>query len=393
MSRRVRRLGLHRLTSARHRGLLIALGVLALLSSAVVVAMPAGASGGWEGFAAGSWPGGAWRPYAASSPFNQPIGSARVHPDSAPLVAGALQWGPPAPLTAGTADTSEDYGHPVYYAQSSDPVYLLHPTEHWGHSTIAGRRIRIPVAARPAGGSDRHMTVVTPVGWEYDFWRAQPPPPGGGTLTFAWGGRVRVVGSGLNTGATAAGFAGLAGVIRPEELAAGRIDHALFIVLKCTGSGTSFGYGARQSHGGAGSYVYPAAAGASACGKTGSLPPLGARFQLAMSTAQIAALGIPAWKRAILTALVKYGGYVGDTGGPGFALMVQSSSTYTSFGAPDRLVQVARAAGIAGHQGRYLFDLAGGVDWQHYLRIVVPPASPRRVPPAAHRRASHKRRS
>ncbi len=230
----------------------------ALVALVLVPAGAAGAGNGWQGVGAGNWPGPGWRPYAASSPFNQPIGPAAVHPESAALVAGSLQWGPPASLIAGTAESSSDYGHPVYFSQPSDPLYALHPTEHWGHNTIAGTRIRVPSGARPAGGSDGHMTVVTPDGWEYDFWRAQRPPPGGGTLTFAWGGRVRIAGDGLGGSATAAHFAALAGVIRPEELAAGRIDHALFIVLRCSSSATGFGYGARKQQSWLGSYVYPA---------------------------------------------------------------------------------------------------------------------------------------
>ena len=338
------------------------------------------ASAGWDGFGAGNWPGAGWRPYADSSPFNQLIGKHAVHPRSAELVAHALQWGPPASLTAGQADTPEDYGHPVYYAQPTDPVYVLKPRESWDPSHLAGRRIRVPAGARPAGGSDGHMTIVMPDGWEYDLWRARAPSPGRRTLSFALGGRVQMTGNGLGGRATAAGFAGLAGVIRPEELAAGHIDHALFIVLKCTGTGTGFGYGARADrHSETGSYVYPAAAGGSDCGTANAgLPPLGARFQLAMSGAQIAALHAPAWKTAILTALARYGGYVGDTGGPGFGFMVQSSSTYTSFGAPDRLVEVARSAGLTAWRGLYVFPVADGVIWRRFLRVVGPPVARRR---------------
>jgi hypothetical protein len=362
----------------RARAALATLASLAFAAGAIASAYAQGGGGsaGWSAFGAGSWPGAGWRPYANSSPFNQPIGNSAVHPDSARLAAGALQWGPPASITAGVADTTYDYGHPVYFAQPTDPVYVLHPTEPWGRNAIAGMRIRVPAGARPAGGGDGHMTIVMPEGWEYDLWRAQRPPPAGGTLTFAWGGRLRIDGSGLGGRATAAHFGSLAGVIRPEELAAGHIDHALFIVLRCTGSGTSFGYGVRQGRG-TGSYVYPAQAGAGSCGQGAALPPLGARFQLAMSAAQIRALGVPAWKRAILTALALYGGYVGDTGGPGFAFMIQSSSTYTSFGAPDRFVQLARGAGLPVRGGHYVFAVADGVDWQRYLRIVVPPTAHR----------------
>jgi hypothetical protein len=346
-----------------------------LLGVVAVDALGGSPRTGWLGLGAGVWPGADWRPYSATSPFNMLIGKATPNPRSDQLVQGALQWGPPANLVAGEADTAYDYGHPVYYATRADPVYVLHPTEDWGSSSIAGRPIPVPVGARPAGGSDGHMTIVTPDGWEYDLWRAQAPSAG--RLTFAWGGRVRIDGSGLGSDATAAHFGSMAGLVRPEELAAGHIDHALFIVLKCTGTGTSFGYGVHQTRGtGTGSYVYPASAGGSSCDHgEEDPPPLGARFQLAMSRAQIAALHAPRWKLAILNALARYGGYVGDTGGAGFAIMLQSGSTYTSFGVPDRLVQLAHRLGITSQGGRYVFDLASGVDWRHALRIVSPPVA------------------
>lgn len=332
----------------------------------------------WGGFQAGNWPGASWRPYASSSPFNQLVGhagAAEPVPRSAPLVAAALQWGAPAGITVGTAGTSDDYGHPVYYARRHDPLYALHATEPWGHNPIEGLRIHVPADARPAGGSDHHMTIVTPSGWEYDLWHANAPSPQSRRLTFGWGGRTQIYGSGLGSNATAAHFAGLAGVIRPEELAAGRIDHALFIVLRCTGSGAGFGYRTHASRRAwIGGYVYPAAGGGKTCrAHDPTLPPMGARFRLAMSDAQIEALPFPRWKKAVLLALANYGGYVGDTGGPGFAFELQSGSTYTSFGAPDRFVAVARQAGIRPYGGRYYFDVGSGVDWKRYLQVLAPP--------------------
>jgi len=188
------------------------------------------------------------------------------------------------------------------------------------------------------------------------------PARGGGTLTFAWGGRLRIDGIGIGGRATAANFGTWRASIRPEELAAGRIEHALFIVLRCSGSGASFGYGVRQRNHWTGVIVIRRSPGASSCGEhNGNLPPLGAHFQLAMSRAQIAALATRAWKRAISPPRTLRR-YVGDTGGPGFAFAIQSSATYTSFGAPDRLVQVARGAGITAGGGRYVFDISDGVD-------------------------------
>jgi len=309
---------------------------------------------GWGGFGPGHWPGADWRPYAASSPFNGSVSGAPSDPRSAQLVAAALQWGAPSSIVVGTAGTSGDFGHPVYWAQPGDPAYTLHATESWGRAPIEGMRIPVPAAARPAGGSDGHLTVVTPDGWEYDLWQAHAPPAGGGTLTFGWGGRTRVDGDGLDSRATAAHFGGLAGVIRPEELAAGHIDHALFVVLKCTSG-----------------HVAPAQGDGAQCA---GAPPMGTRFQLTLSEAQIAALTVPAWKKTILVALARYGGYVGDTGGSGFGLMIQSSSTYTSFGVADPFVALARANGVAAWQGTYALDLASGVDWAHDLRAVAPPS-------------------
>lgn len=349
---------------------------MVLLTAAVAVSC-AGAHPleSWDGFQAGNWPGATWRPYGPKSPFNQPLGDAAAIPRSAQLVAAALQWGEPASMTVGIAGTTEDYGHPVYYARRRDPRYALHATEPWGHNPIQGMWIPVPPGAQPAGGGDHHMTIITPNGWEYDLWHASMPSAGGHTLFFGWGGRTRIYGSGLGSPATAAHFAGLAGVIRPEELAAGKIDHALFIVLRCTGTGRAFGYGVHESRQPwDSSYVYPARAGGTSCAAHDpSLPPMGTRFKLAMSSAQIEAMPFPRWKKAILLALAEYGGYVGDTGGPGFAFELQSSSTYTSFGAPDRFVQLARQAGIAPEAGRYSFDLASGVDWWRYLEVVAPP--------------------
>jgi hypothetical protein len=221
------------------------------------------------------------------------------------------------------------------------------------------------------------MTVVQPDGWEYDLWEARARPAGGGTLRFGWGGRLRVDGNGLRGGSTAAEYGALAGVIRGAELRAGHIDHALFVVLRCTSDTTAFGYGVRPHRRGDGgsSYVYPASKGGARCRGAGrDVPPMGARLRLAMSDAEIDALDVPRWKRAILRALANYGGYVGDTGGPGFGLMFESGSTYTSFGAEDPLAALARSAGIHRRGGLYRFDIADGVEWGRHLRVLVPPA-------------------
>jgi hypothetical protein len=340
--------------------------------------VPAAAAATWQGFGPGAWPPAIWRPYAATSVFNRPIGpDDRPVAGSARMVGRVLSWGPPSDITAGLAGTDGDFDHPVFFAGGDDPVVRLQALRPWGDNPLTGTTIRVPRDARPAAGSDAHLAIVAPDGTEVDLWEVRDGGVRDGVLRFGWGGRLRIDGPGTDGAATAAGFGLLAGVVRPEELAAGRIDHALFLVQRCTGEGV--GYGSRvlpaapEDQGSA--YVHPAVKGGSRCtGADADAPPMGAHLQLAMTDAQIAALGAPAWKTAILRALARYGGYVGDTGGAGLGVMALSGESYTALGAADPLVGVAQAAGIApARPGVYRFDLASGVDWTRYLRALAPP--------------------
>lgn len=339
------------------------------------------AAAGWSGFSADSLPGANWRPYSPRSPFNTKIpAKVRVHPRSKQYVSQMLQWSLPAPIVGGDGGTNADYAHPTYWARPSDPVYRLQPSTNWGHAHIQGQRIHIPTGARAAPGSDGHMTVVQPDGWEYDFWRAGNVSGSGGVFNYASGARIRVNGLGIKAGATASNFGNLAGIIRAPELAAGKINHALFMVIRCTSGDTSFGFGARRPRGGGSAFVYPATGGGSSCRSGESSPPLGARVRLAMTDKKIRSLGVPAWKRAILRALARYGAYIGDTGGPGVALMTESSLTYTAFGQADPLVTLGQKRQSAGDGsvkrsggGKFAFDVSGEVDWLSKLKVIAPP--------------------
>jgi hypothetical protein len=308
----------------------------------------------------GHWPSACWRPYSKQSPFNRPL---PAHPhlarDSARLV-GRFAGLEPAPLVAG-ADLMR-WGFPTYWSTPRDPVFRLHCTMPWGRCAIEGMRIRVPDAARWATGSDGHMTVVDQrTGWEYDFWRVQRKSRGGGTLDTAWGGRTRIDGSGLGSDATAARFGNLAGLLRAEELAAGRIDHALFITVPCD----------------SGTWVYPASKNGTACSRLGesnvNATPMGTRFRLDMSNAEINALAAPLWEKALLRAMARYGMYVGDTGGREWGIEQEGSQTYTSFGYPDRWTGFARSAGAAiSRTGTAALDVLAGVDWRRRLQVVAP---------------------
>jgi hypothetical protein len=335
-----------------------------------------GSANGYNGWGVNNWPGGDWRPFAASSPWNQPVGGAAVHPSSSTYVQTVLGWNRVATLLAGLSGTTNDYGHPTYFAQPDDPIFTL--SAAGSRNELQGMRIRVPDAAKAAGGSDGHMTIVEPDGWVYDLWQVRSKPSGGGTLTYSIGGRSRIDGTGTDGRATAANFPNLAGIIRAQELAAGRIDHALFMVIRCTSGTTAFGYGTKPAPSSSQSaYVYPASHGGSRC-EDPNVPPMGTRFQLAMSTAQIDALSVPNWKKTMLQALATYGAYVGDTGGSGFGFQFESGATYTSFGVKDPMVTLAQSAGMRALTGEwagtYPFEMNSGVDWARYLRVVAPPA-------------------
>jgi hypothetical protein len=310
-------------------------------------------------FVAGSWPSACWRPFGAASPFNHALpAGAKRHPNSDAVVSRMVSlYRAPSKLVAGDADTAYDYSHPIYYPRSTDPVFTLHCYESsWGTCPIEGHRIRIPDAARAAGGGDAHMAVIDQAsGWEYDLYKVRSKPAGGGTLELRWGGRTRIDGDGLGSNATAAHFGLSAGVIRAQEMQAGRIDHALFMVVKCTAG-----------------KVYPAGGAGAACSDAANAPAGGARFQLDYTAAEIDALAVPAWKKTILHALRTYGAYIGDTGGGGFNFQFESGSTYTSFGVKDRMVEWGRTQpGVTVNDGKVVFDIASGVDWSR-LRVIDP---------------------
>jgi hypothetical protein len=324
-------------------------------------------------FSATNQPGACWRPYSDASPFNRALPTTVSQiPNSAAVGARAATFGTGgARFNAGAAGTSAEWGHPLYYSQPSNPVYTVHCTASWGRCDVEGMQVRIPSGAKPAAAGDGHMGVIDQQGlWEYDFWQVKQKPAGGGTLVVSWGGRTRIGTSdsyGLGAKATASHFGLAAGIIRPEELAAGTINHALFMTVKCT-NGTS---------------VWPAGSGTGrSCSSMGlsneNAPAMGAHLYLDVPKAQIDALAIPYWKKAILTAMSRYGLYVGDTGSDytGWTIQIEAGSSYASFGFADPWTTLGALwklpySTVDGKK-LYLFDLRGTVDWQSKLRVAQP---------------------
>jgi hypothetical protein len=157
----------------------------------------------------------------------------------------------------------------------------------------------------------------------------------------------------------------LGGVIRAQEWASGEINHALFMVAYCDD----------------GTYVYPAKKTGRSCSSIGlsnsGAPPMGTRFQLDYTDAEIDALPVPRWKKTLLRAMAHYGLVFTDTGSGSWAIQAESGSTYTSFGYEDELVKFARGqSGVTAYGGGYVFNINDGVDWSR-LRAIDPCVSAR----------------
>ena len=352
-------------------GLLVVLLLTGGQSTAAAHHRRCGVTHGLGSYGPGHWPSPCWRPYADNSPFNTPIPARASHAArSGQIVRQLLDGGPIDPLVGG--DPAWTAGNPTYYSKRGNPRYRVHCTAPWGRCEIEDRWVHIPSRATPAGGygggGDAHLTILDQsTGWEYDLWGATSKHDH--TIDVGWGGRTRINGKGLGSGATAAHFGNLAGIIRAQELRAGKIRHALVMVVPCVKRGGT---------------VYPAVGkGGMRCQRIGlprrSAPRMGAHFQLDITRKRIRDLHIPRWKRAIAEALKRYGAYVADTTGrPGnWGFELEHAATYTSFGHRDEV------GALGGHPGvtktdddtngypEYWFDLSKGVPWRD-LRVVQP---------------------
>ncbi len=143
-----------------------------------------------------------------------------------------------------------NYGPWINFDQYSTPVYTVGPdtpTQRVAVDIYAPglqrdfERVPIPANAREAAGSDRHMTVYQPsTDTLWEFWLARRAADG---WHARWGGKL----TGVSTnpghfpgayGATATGLPLMAGLMRVDEMLAGRIDHALALAVPNTAQGT-----------------------------------------------------------------------------------------------------------------------------------------------------------
>lgn len=260
------------------------------------------------------------RPYSDSSPWNTKIGSN-------PAVATDLQTG--IGLIGGpiTSDPSQ-YTYPVYIVDSSTPVGKVKLSGLYSNVTGTGSedttltRVSAPVVEvplrpefSPAVGSDGQAIIVNPqTGDEWGFWRLAKDATGAWTATNGyhynvyWDGHPPRSSSGSAFGSRGAGVTYFSGLVRPYEIASGRIDHALAFAFG--GSSTIINQWPSTS------WVYPAAKSDGRSTDPNSLPE-GARLQLdpAITELELRARGCSQAAITIAHAMQEYGMYVIDQSG------------------------------------------------------------------------------
>lgn len=227
--------------------------------------------------------------WADSSPWNQPIPvGAKVHPDSAAMLAPALER--PGPVF------DPAYGVNVYYSDASTPIRTCYVTDFPGALGSVVPNVPIPDEVEATGGSDHKWAVISPEGWVWEAWRARKCADGDWDVG-SIGATSLKTGTGFSQdGTTAAWASSLGGLIRGEELFAGKIEHALAVSLPtaCVAPG----------------FVAPALKGPGI--GTGKIP-VGTRLQLDSAYDLARLLGVV--PRIIGRAMQEYGLYVIDRGG------------------------------------------------------------------------------
>lgn len=247
--------------------------------------------------------------FGAASFWNSPLShSAPLDPDS-PAITGDLLRQIEKNYRSGQIPTinTSAYSAPVYTVPSWQPNVRVHLDQAPGLDPAlqnAFANVPIPTDARPAAGTDAWMVVWQPATnrlWE--FWQARLGPDGwharwGGALpgVIAGSGRFEVPNAGWGATATSLPLAG--GLITPEELRRGRIEHALAMAIPEPRSG-AFAFPAQRTDGFS---THPDAV------------PEGARFRLDPAI-DLDGLDLPRTVRIIAEAAQRYGIIVRDRGG------------------------------------------------------------------------------
>lgn len=215
---------------------------------------------------------------------------AAVDERSAAYVAGFA--GPP-PVVA-----VRNFTAPIFVADGGTARYRIAPTADYATPEATLERVPIPPGALADPADDGHLAVLdTTTNCVFEMYRAKRDGEGGWTAE--WVNATPADGDGIypdGLATRASGFSIAAGLIWPEELAAGRIDHALVFAYPGTRAGD------------------PVAPATRSDGRTDDPDalPIGAHVVLDPEL-DLSTLGLSGPQLTIATALQEYGMYLADS--------------------------------------------------------------------------------
>ena len=234
--------------------------------------------------------------YADSSPFNQKISSnPEIDPNSELIIELLKEAGRNENLITIAIGS---WSVSLFYADASTPRYDVELTADWSpYKKLLD--VPIPDNAVPDPSDDGSMTIIDlSTNYEYDFWQAKKTNSG---WEASWANRISLNSDGVfEKGASTrgSGFALPAGLIRPEELQAGKIEHALFFTYEFT-----------KANG-----PVPPATESDGQTKRADAIPEGAILQLDPNL-DLDSLDLTPAEKIIAKALQEYGMILGDSGG------------------------------------------------------------------------------
>lgn len=295
------------------------------------------------------------RPFGPNAPWNVKVRGLPLHPNPAPYI--ARLWTDAPSERPGNFNLSfDDYTYPVYDSRQAErwfPVWSRSPSDLDGG--------KVPWSSRwsPAPGGDGQAIILDPEqGIEWDLFQVQV---GEGDLQIEGGSRVPGDYRTRETGYRASRGAGipyLAMLVRPHEIRAGVIPHALSMAVRNTD----------------GAHAWPPATKLEHPGERIGLPE-GSRFWLDVSDAQIEEWlrtlppGVPLEARRsgriIAQALRDYGWFITDTAGAAhlqFESRVSARQDWKELG----------LASVEIDGKEYPRDMLDGLITPERIRLVVP---------------------
>jgi hypothetical protein len=239
------------------------------------------------------------RTFARHSVWSTPL--ARKAPTLAQSDAMVQELRRQTTLPGGTWIDAEEWSTPVYTVPASQPRVPVALDDNDAALQADLEDVPLPPDAMPARGTDKHLVLRQPstdtywefwgLTWEPDGWHAD------------WGGKMTHASRNPGYfpypfGATASGLPLLGGLMRLDELRAGRIRHALAFTIP-----------EPQAN----AFVWPASRTDGTGGGGGAIPE-GTRFRLDPAL-KIHALGLPPVAEMMAKAAQRYGMIVVDRGG------------------------------------------------------------------------------